>query len=104
MLLLNVALTHRVGDLEPDLHTWEGFTVEALRVVNAQSRRVAWLLWGDFANDVGDLVPVNNYHHRRFENAHPRAGRAERQMLAKAPPFAAVSRFLGSDPKLDWNL
>ena len=101
---MNVALTHRVGDLEPDLHTWEGFTIEALRVVSAKSMRVAWLVLGDFASDVGDLVPIDNPLHRRLENAHPRAGRADRSTLAKAPPFAAVSRFLESDPMLDWNL
>lgn len=104
ILLLNVALTHRVGDTEPDLATWEQFTVETLRVINTRPTKVAWLLWGDFANDVADLVPPNNPLHRRFENAHPRAGRADRLTLAKSPPFGDTSAFLGTKASADWDL
>ncbi|WP_194383319.1 uracil-DNA glycosylase [Microbacterium luteum] len=104
ILLLNVALTHGVGDTEPDLATWEQFTVEVLRAINSQPKRIAWLLWGGFANDVADLVPLNNPLHRRFANAHPRAGRADRPTLAKSPPFGKVSAFLGSKARVDWDL
>lgn len=102
VLLLNVALTHTVGAVRPDLDTWLGFTTAVLGLVNAAQRPVAWLLWGDFANNCADLVPVDNSMHQRFENAHPTASRAIRPLLSHRPPFAAASAFLGSDPILDW--
>ena len=103
-LLLNVALTHTVGDTGPDLKTWAAFTSAVLQEVNDKSGPVAWLLWGDFAIDRADSIPVNNPDHKRFENAHPRAGRANRLRLSQNPPFASTSAYLGSNPKQDWSL
>jgi len=104
VLLLNVALTHRVGSTVPDLPTWRRFTEEVLGVIDRQPQEVVWLLWGDFANDIADSVPRTNQRHRTFRNAHPRAGRAKRSTLAQSPPFLAASTFLGTDPHTYWSL
>ena len=104
VLLLNVALTHRVGDTVPDLPTWKRFTEEVLAVIDRQPRKIAWLLWGDFANHIADLAALTNPQHRAFRNAHPRAGRAKRSTLAQSPPFHAASIFLGNDPHSYWSL
>jgi len=104
VLLVNVALTHQVGARKPDLQLWRPFTAAALAVVHAQTRPIAWLAWGDFANDIVGEIPVTNVRHRVFKNAHPRAGRADRKTLAQRPPFSNVSAFLGSDPMVDWSL
>ena len=69
VLLLNVALTHRVGAKVPDTSMWEDFTRAVLELVAAKSDRVAWLLWGEFAVDLADSVHVSIRRHRRFENA-----------------------------------
>ncbi|MBH0009566.1 uracil-DNA glycosylase family protein [Salinibacterium sp. SWN1162] len=104
VLLVNVALTHKVGARKPDLQLWWSFTAAVLAVVHDQTRPIAWLAWGDFANNIIDEIPVTNIRHRVFKNAHPRAGRANRETLAQRPPFANVSAFLGSDPMVDWSL
>ena len=104
VLLLNVALTHEIGKPAPDLKSWGAFTTAVLDVVNAKTDPVAWLLWGDFAVDHADSIPVNNPKHKRFENAHPRAGRAIRPLLSQRPPFSSASAFLGSDPNRDWKI
>lgn len=104
VLLINVALTHEVGARGPDLWLWQSFTAAALAVVHDQTRPIAWLAWGDFANHVVSAIPLTNPSHRVFENAHPRAGRARRGTLAQRPPFAGLSTFLGSDPMIDWSL
>lgn len=104
VLLLNVALTHKSGDSQPDVQTWGPFATAVLETVDAKRDPVAWLLWGDAANDYADSIPVGSAPHRRFENAHPRAGRAKRQLLGANPPFSAVSAFLHSSGGMDWSL
>jgi len=104
VLLINAALTHQSGSPSPDLRLWRSFTIAALSVVRGQKRPIAWLVWGEFANNVVDAIPVTNTAHRVFQNAHPRAGRASRETLAQRPPFASASAFLGSDPIADWSL
>lgn len=81
---------------------WEDFTRAVLELVAAKSDRVAWLLWGEFAVDLADSVHVSIRRHRRFENAHPRAGRANRPLLGQDPPFTKASTFLGTNPLNDW--
>ena len=102
VLLLNVALTHTVGNSVPDVGTWRGFITAVVQTVNDKPAPVAWLLWGDFAVNLADSIPLDNGEHKRFENAHPRAGRANRPLLRAKPPFSAASAFLGSDPLIDW--
>ncbi|WP_454111970.1 uracil-DNA glycosylase [Microbacterium aurum] len=103
VLLLNVALTHRMGAKTPDASMWEDFTRAVLELVAAKSDRVAWLLWGEFAVDLADSVQVSSRRHRRFENAHPRASRANRPLLGQDPPFTKASMFLGTNPLRDWS-
>jgi uracil-DNA glycosylase len=102
VLLLSVALTHRVGASTPDTSMWAEFSRAVLELVAAKSDRVAWLLWGEFAVNLADSVQVSSRRHRRFENAHPRAGRATRPRLGQDPPFKKASTFLGTDPLHDW--
>lgn len=104
ILLLNVALTHRVGAIAPDLVTWGDFTQAVLKLVAAKNDPVAWLLWGDFAVDLATSTGVSNGLHLRIENAHPRAGRARLPLLGQDPPFRKASAFFGTDPYRDWSL
>lgn len=104
MLLLNVALTHRAGSRAPDVAMWGEFTRAVLQLIVAKRDPVAWLLWGDFAVDLADSIPVTNRMHSRYENAHPRAGSANRPLLGQDPPFGKVSAFLGTNPHSDWSL
>lgn len=104
VLLLNVALTHRVGASAPDVAMWGEFSRAVLELLVARRDPVAWLLWGDFAIELADSVQVANGMHRRFENAHPRAGSANRPLLGQDPPFRKASAFLGTDPYQDWSL
>lgn len=72
VLLLNATLTVREGHTEANSHAkcgWQRFTDEAIRVLNAGSNRVVFLLWGGFAQKKGKLI--DRERHVVLDSAHP---------------------------------
>ncbi len=70
VLLLNTVLTVRAG--EPNSHKgkgWEEFTTSILELVNAQPRRVVFLLWGKEAQKKRQQITAPQ--HVVLEAAHP---------------------------------
>ena len=84
VLLLNTTLTVRAGQAASHHgHGWETFTDEVLRVVNAKTQRVVFLLWGSNARKKKSLIDLSR--HVVIESAHP-------------SPLSAHNGFFGSRP------
>jgi len=84
VLLLNTTLTVRAGQAASHQgHGWEVFTDEVLRIVNAKSERVVFLLWGSAARKKKSLIDLSR--HVIIESAHP-------------SPLSAHNGFFGSRP------
>ncbi len=84
VLLLNTTLTVRAGQAASHHgHGWETFTDEVLRIVNAKSQRVVFLLWGSNARKKKSLIDLSR--HVVIESAHP-------------SPLSAHNGFFGSRP------
>jgi len=84
VLLLNTCLTVRAG--EPNSHAnrgWEQLTDAAIRAVNEQPRRVAFVLWGNAARRKATLIDAER--HAVIASAHP-------------SPLSARTGFFGSKP------
>lgn len=84
VLLLNTCLTVRSGAAGSHHGKgWETFTDEVLRVVNAKTERVVFLLWGAPARRKASLVDTSR--HVVVQSAHP-------------SPLSAHQGFFGSRP------
>lgn len=84
VLLLNTALTVRAGD--PGSHAdgrWDPLVNRVLEVLNAESRPLAFWLWGAHAQKRG--AALNNPRHLVLRSAHP-------------SPLGAYRGFWGSTP------
>ncbi|MGZ8377425.1 MAG: uracil-DNA glycosylase [Gemmatirosa sp.] len=104
VLLLNAVLTVRVG--EPNSHRdrgWERFTDDVIRVVNAQPRRVVFVLWGAYAQRKAALV--DRERHVVLEAAHP-SPLAARKGFFGSRPFSRVNAALraAGEKEIDWRL
>ena len=84
VLLLNAVLTVRAHNANSHQGKgWEQFTDEVLRVVNAKTERVVFVLWGGYARRKKPLV--DRSRHVVIESAHP-------------SPLSAHNGFFGSRP------
>lgn len=102
VLLLNAVLTVRAG--EPGSHRgrgWETFTDAILRTVNANPRRVVFLLWGKDAQR--KACGIDTSRHAVVTASHPSFFSAARGFF-ESRPFSRANRALseaGRDP-IDW--
>lgn len=70
VLLLNAILTVRAG--QPTSHRnhgWEQFTDMVIRLISAEQERVIFLLWGNYAQQKGQII--DNTKHYLLKSAHP---------------------------------
>lgn len=102
VLLLNASLT--VPEHQPNAHAngiWEDFTDAIIKVVNAKSEPVVFILWGGFARK--KKVLITNARHCILESAHPSPLSAYRGFFGSRP-FSKANAFLtrqGLDG-IDW--
>ena len=83
VLLLNSVLTVEAG--KPASHAklgWQKFTDAVIKAVNAQDRRITFILWGAFAQSKISLI---SERHNVIQSPHP-------------SPLAAYRGFFGSKP------
>jgi uracil-DNA glycosylase len=84
VLMLNACMTVRKASANSHANKgWEQFTDAAIRAVNAQERRVVFLLWGAYAQKKIPLI--DQKRHVVLKSAHP-------------SPFSADNGFFGSKP------
>ena len=104
VLLLNTCLTVR-GGAAGSHHGkgWETFTDEVLRVVNAKTDPVVFVLWGAPARKKKALIDFGRHH--VIESAHPSPLSAHNGFFGSRP-FSRVNTFLEADgfAPIDWRL
>jgi uracil-DNA glycosylase len=104
VLLLNTCLTVR-GGAAGSHHGkgWETFTDEVLRVVNAKTDPVVFVLWGAPARKKKALIDLDRHH--VIESAHPSPLSAHNGFFGSRP-FSRVNAFLTADglAPIDWRL
>lgn len=104
VLLLNTCLTVR-GGAAGSHHGkgWETFTDEVLRVVNAKTDPVVFVLWGAPARKKKALIDLGRHH--VIESAHPSPLSAHNGFFGSRP-FSRVNTFLEADglAPIDWRL
>ncbi|MGI9645156.1 MAG: uracil-DNA glycosylase, partial [Ilumatobacteraceae bacterium] len=84
VLLLNATLSVRAGNAASHQNKgWETFTDEVIRVVDAKTDPVVFVLWGNYARRKRGLVDTKR--HAVIESTHP-------------SPFSANNGFFGSRP------
>ena len=102
VLLLNAVLTVRAHQAGSHRNRgWEVFTDQIIRVVNAKTERVVFLLWGAFAQKKKQLIDVDR--HVVIESPHPSPLSAHRGFFGSRP-FSRTNSALtdaGRDP-IDW--
>ena len=102
VLLLNAGLTVPAG--QANAHAgliWEPFTDAIIKVVNAKSDPVVFILWGSYARKKKALI--SNSQHLIIESAHPSPLSAYRGFFG-SKPFSRTNDFLvtkGLEP-IDW--
>ena len=106
ILLLNTTLT--VRDNLPSSHSksgWQLFTNQIIRLLDAHSEPVVFLLWGYHARSKAILIK-NRTRHRVFEAAHPSPQKGSSQGWSGCHHFSQTNDFLlsiGRAP-IDWSL
>ncbi len=104
VLLLNAVLTVREG--KPGSHAkkgWEEITDAALQAVDGLPRRVAFVLWGAFAQRKARLV--DERRHTVIRSAHPSPLSAHTGFFGSRP-FSRVNEALEASGQvpIDWSL
>ncbi len=104
VLLLNTSLTVRSGAAASHQgQGWETFTDEVLRVVDAKSHPVVFILWGAHARKKKSLIDTSR--HTVIESAHPSPLSAHNGFFG-SKPFSRTNDALvaaGLEP-IDWRL
>lgn len=104
VLLLNSVLT--VEQSMANSHEgkgWEIFTDKIISVLNAQSRPIAFVLWGSYAQRKGQAI--NTQKHLVIKSPHPSPLSSYRGFFG-SKPFSKINAFLnaqGQQP-IDWAL
>merc|ERR1712124_127298 len=105
VLLLNATLTVREGHTEANSHSkcgWQKFTDAVIRVLNEQTEKVVFLLWGGFAQKKGQIL--DRSRHKVIESAHPSPLSFKKWQGCKAfSKCNAALREFGR-PEIDWSL
>lgn len=104
VLMLNACLTVRAE--HPNSHAgkgWEHFTDAALQAVNAQKRRIVFLLWGAYAQKKIPLIDQSR--HFVVKSAHPSPLSANNGFF-HSKPFSKVNAALeeAGEKPIDWRL
>lgn len=104
VLMLNACMTVRKGAANSHANKgWEQFTDAAIRAVNAQERRVVFLLWGAYAQKKIPLIDQKK--HVVLKSAHPSPFSADNGFFG-SKPFSKINAALeenGQEP-IDWRL
>ena len=104
VLLLNTSLTVRVGNAGSHAKKgWEAITDQIIRIVNDNTERCVFILWGAYAQAKKKLITQG--HHAVLEAPHPSPLSAYRGFFGSAP-FSRTNALLqeaGRAP-IDWNL
>jgi uracil-DNA glycosylase len=104
VLMLNACLT--VGADAPNSHAgkgWEQFTDAALKLVNAQKRKVIFLLWGAYAQKKIPLI--DQKRNLVIKSAHPSPLSANNGFFG-SKPFSKINAALkeAGERPIDWKL
>jgi uracil-DNA glycosylase len=104
VLLLNAVLTVRAH--EPASHQrkgWEQFTDAIIRIVNAKSDPVVFVLWGAHAQKKIKLIDTTR--HLIIQSAHPSPLSASNGFFGSRP-FSKINAFLRDHglPTIDWQI
>lgn len=104
VLLLNTTLTVRNGQAGSHIgHGWEQFTDQIIRVVNENTLRCVFILWGEHARKKRALI--TGQHHVVIEGVHPSPLSSYRGFFG-SKPFTKANQALaeaGRSP-IDWTL
>ncbi|HRE00961.1 MAG TPA: uracil-DNA glycosylase [Ilumatobacteraceae bacterium] len=104
VLLLNTTLTVRAGQAASHQGKgWETFTDEVIRVVDAKTDPVVFILWGSHARKKKALIDLSR--HVVIESAHPSPLSAHNGFFGSRPFSRANAALIerGRDP-IDWQL
>jgi len=104
VLLLNTTLTVRGGAAAShQKHGWETFTDQIIRVVDAKTEPVVFVLWGASARRKRELIDADR--HTVIESVHPSPLSARNGFFGSRPFSGANSALVasGRDP-VDWDL
>lgn len=104
VLLLNATLTVEEGKAGSHQQKgWELFTDAIIRAVNAQSRPVAFVLWGSYAQKKGAFI--DEARHLVLRAVHPSPLSAHRGFFG-SKPFSRINDWLGQQglTPIDWAL
>ena len=100
VLLLNSVLTVRAN--EPGSHAkigWQTFTAQILQQLNAREKPIVFMLWGNYAQQMGKHLDASK--HLIIRSAHPSPLAANRGGWFGSKPFSQANAFLvakGLDP------
>jgi uracil-DNA glycosylase len=100
VLLLNSVLTVRAN--EPGSHAkigWQTFTAQILQQLNAREKPIVFMLWGNYAQQMGRHLETSK--HLIIRSSHPSPLAANRGGWFGSKPFSQANAFLvatGLDP------
>lgn len=104
VLLLNATLTVREGNAGSHVgHGWEQFTDSVISILNQQSTRCVFVLWGATARKKKALI--KRTHHVVIEAPHPSPLSAYQGFFGSRP-FSAVNTALreSGQTEIDWSI
>jgi uracil-DNA glycosylase len=100
VFLLNSVLTVRAN--EPGSHAklgWQKFTSTIIGSLNAREKPVVFMLWGNYAQQVGKHIDESK--HLVIRSAHPSPLSANRGGWFGSKPFSKANDFLANSP-IQW--
>ena len=104
VLLLNATLTVRAGQAGSHQgRGWETFTDQIIRVVDAKSDPVVFVLWGSYARKKKELITGS--HHVVIESPHPSPLSAHNGFFGSRP-FSRINAALrdAGRGEIDWSI
>ncbi len=104
VLLLNAMLT--VQQANAGSHQkkgWERFTDAAIQALNDQQEKIAFVLWGSYAQKKGAIIDTNK--HLVIKSVHPSPLSAHRGFFG-SKPFSQINTYLTANgqPPIDWAI
>lgn len=100
VLLLNAGLTVRKDEANSHKHLkWNVFTDAVIDLINEQSEKVVFLLWGSFAQKKGKLI--DREKHLVLESGHPSPLSANRGMWFGNNHFKLTNDYLRDSEKIE---
>jgi uracil-DNA glycosylase len=104
VLLLNSVLTVEQGKAAShDGKGWEVFTDKIIALLNQQPRKIAFVLWGSYAQRKGQVIDETK--HLVIKSPHPSPLSAHRGFLG-SKPFSKINTFLqtNGEKPINWTL